>query len=145
MKLYLIRHGEALPSIVDSQRPLSDHGRAQVAYLAHHLQDENAKPLHIYHSGILRAQQTAEIIAKTLHITAVDKISGLLPEDRPDSIFDQINSWTEDMMLVGHLPYLAYLLSRLSDEGNHVQFDTATAVCLERVNTKWLIRAVLNP
>jgi phosphohistidine phosphatase len=145
MKLYLVRHGEALPSTTDLQRPLSEEGRSQVGCVAKHLLEENAHPQHIYHSGILRAAQTAALLAEGLHVTHVEEITGLLPEDDIEPIVHQIATWTQDTLLVGHLPYIHHLLCVLSDEGHYVSFDTATTVCLEKAGEKWLIMAVLNP
>lgn len=140
-----MRHGEALLSTVDAQRPLSDEGRLQVEHVAKRLQEQDAHPEYIYHSGILRAQQTAEIIAEYLQVEKIEKIAGLLPEDDAEKIFNQITLWTQETILVGHLPYLSHLLSLLSVEGYYVKFDTATIVCLEKAEQKWLIQAVLTP
>src|SRR5690242_18384770 len=137
MKLYLMRHGEALPSTTDAQRPLSNEGRLQVESVTKRLQEQEANPKYIYHSGILRAQQTAEIAAQYLQVHTVETIADLLPESAIEPILNQINLWTEDTMLVGHLPYLSDLLSLLSDEGYYVEFDTATVACLEKTSQKW--------
>lgn len=145
MKLYIVRHGEALTSEMDPKRPLSEDGRAQVSGVAQHLQEENAHPHRIYHSGVLRAQQTAEILSEILKVGQVEKITDFTPEDPVEPMLQHIASWTQDTMLVGHLPYVSVLLSRLSEEGHYVEFDTATAVCLEKAANQWLIRAVLAP
>jgi phosphohistidine phosphatase len=146
MRLYLIRHGEAVPSSPDTQRILSAHGQEEVLHLAAHLQQENPAPQHIYHSGILRAVQTAEIIAQTWGKgVSPAALENFLPEDDPREMYNKINTWTEDTVLVGHLPYLSYLLRLLSEEGHYITFDTATAVCLEQVSAKWLIQGVWHP
>lgn len=145
MKLYLIRHGDAIPSNMDPQRPLSVVGQTQVRHLAQHLVEQNAKPTTIYHSGILRAEQTAHILAQNLHVTHVKKIIGLLPEDPVEIIADQVMTWMQDTILVSHLPYIAYLLEALCITTYSVQFDTATAVCLLREKNTWLMETVLHP
>jgi len=145
MKLYLVRHGEALFAAVDSQRSLSNTGCLQVKNVAKRLQERGAHPKHIFHSGILRAEQTAQILAEELSVRSIKKIANLLPEDAVESIFNQTVVWTEDTLLVGHLPYMSRLLSMLSNEGYGIEFGTATVVCLEKINAQWMIEAVLNP
>jgi phosphohistidine phosphatase SixA len=146
MKLYLIRHGEALSAHIDAQRVLSEHGRIQVAHLATQLRAEDIHPAHIYHSEFLRAKQTATILAEHLKITAVDELEGLLPDDNPAPIYQQINTWTEDTIVVSHLPYLPRLLRLFSQEGHYIVFETSTAVCLERsqASSRWAIQTVWN-
>jgi phosphohistidine phosphatase len=54
MIVYLVRHGDAVPEQVDSARPLSAKGRAEVEATAKELLAEGAKVDEIWHSGKLR-------------------------------------------------------------------------------------------
>ncbi len=66
MKLYLMRHGPAedqSPSGQDSDRSLTTSGRARVRNVAKALVDLDEAPLSIVSSHLVRAVQTAEIVA----------------------------------------------------------------------------------
>lgn len=146
MKLYLVRHGEALPEQLDPQRPLSAQGQLRVQKLAERLAEKNTQVTHIFHSGIVRALQTAEVIAQSLHMQYIEQIAGLRPDDPVDVIVDELNSLNEDILLVGHLPYMANLLWALCGSTSaSIQFDTATAVCLERIGDRWTVDSVISP
>ena len=60
MKLYLVHHGDAVPPDVDPQRPLSAEGRVGVEQVAGAAAQRAVKPAVVWHSGKLRARQTAE-------------------------------------------------------------------------------------
>lgn len=60
MLLLLAHHGEAVGPEVDPRRPLSERGRAAVERLAHSAALRGVKPGVVWHSGKLRAKQTAE-------------------------------------------------------------------------------------
>ncbi len=66
MELILVRHGDALSKAQDPQRPLSDRGRAGAQSAAEAAKGLELAPIAIFHSGKLRAAQTAEILAATL-------------------------------------------------------------------------------
>lgn len=66
MKLYLMRHGPAeehAESGIDSDRALTAAGRARVRGVAKLLLDATEAPVHIVTSPLVRAVQTAEIVA----------------------------------------------------------------------------------
>ncbi len=86
MLVYLVRHGEAVPDNVDPARPLSEKGRAEVEETAKQLLADGAKVDEIWHSGKLRAKQTAEIIARVLGVEKVLEKPGLKPDDPPDHL-----------------------------------------------------------
>ena len=69
-RLILIRHGKAAPyAETDFSRPLLPSGREKVLSSAQMLLKQNIKPNLFLASPLLRAQQTAEIIAQTLQIS----------------------------------------------------------------------------
>ncbi|HWP28276.1 MAG TPA: phosphohistidine phosphatase SixA [Chloroflexota bacterium] len=119
MELYLMQHGEAQPAEVDPARPLTDKGRAEVQRVA-----ARAAPLGlpldgVYHSGILRAQQTAEIVAGALGGgLAVEARGGLAPLDEVEPVArwlieEHLQGRRRGLLLVGHLPFLSRLVGRL--------------------------------
>ena len=58
--IVLVHHAQAIRSEVDAQRPLSETGRAHAERLAHETAARGVKPDVIWHSGKLRARQTAD-------------------------------------------------------------------------------------
>ena len=136
MKVYLIRHGEAVSSNVDPQRPLSDKGRADVRKIASFIKPLEISVEHVWHSGKPRAAQTAEILAETVSTEKGCSFrDGLRPNANASAIADELEAYDTDLMIVGHLPFL-WNLSALLATGREtaavVAFSTGTIVCLER-------------
>lgn len=70
MKVYLVRHGADDDSIRGgwSNHPLTDEGFHQSEELAKKLKEKNCNTEIIYSSDLLRAKQTAEILAQQLNL-----------------------------------------------------------------------------
>lgn len=124
MFVYLVHHADAVGPDVDPQRPLSAEGRAHAERIAGEAHDRQCTPSAIWHSGKLRARQTAEPFLRLCSPFAEFKmVRGLQPEDPPAWIQDELAAETRDVMLVGHMPHiraLANLLSRgTSDISSH--------------------------
>jgi phosphohistidine phosphatase len=151
MKLYLVRHGDAVSSEVDPGRPLSNRGRADVRRVASFLAQTGVQPPNsIRHSGKRRAEQTAELLADALGTTTrVEELPGLDPHDSTDEFLYTLHEWTEDTMVVGHLPFLEKLVSRLlvgDESASVVSFSPATIVCLERAEAgRWCVIWMVCP
>lgn len=151
MKLYLVRHGDALPKGQDPNRGLSDVGIAEVTSVAKFLSSadisSNAK---VFHSSKKRAKQTASIISDVLKIHSIEEKDFLNPHDNPQIMFEEIIDTKEDTMLVGHLPYMEELLSLLVTGKTNISvgiFSTASIFCLEKSNTTdiWSIKWAVSP
>lgn len=136
MKLYLAQHGQAVDKKIDPERPLSEQGRLQVRNVANYLRLADVDIEGIYHSGKSRAAQTAEIFASVLGIQHLDKLEGLNPNDAVEPLVQTINSWTTDSMLVGHIPFLPRMISRLltNDDPTDSHYLPGNIVCLEKDN-----------
>lgn len=137
MHLYLVQHGDALSKEQDPNRPLSDKGRQDVGRMAAFLARTRPAISRVVHSGKVRAMQTAIVFAETIGPGRMieEAADGLNPKDLPSVVADAVNDWTEDTMLVGHLPHLARLTGLLvagdADE-TVVHFQPGSVVCLER-------------
>ena len=131
--LYLVHHGEAVPSSVDAQRPLTATGRAAVERLAREAAGRGVAPVEIWHSGKLRARQTAEALRLVCNpLAAFTMVRGLQPADPSDILADRLAGETRDVLLVGHMPHIARLLRRLLDRvGEEVGFPPHGVVALE--------------
>jgi phosphohistidine phosphatase len=147
--VYLVRHGEAVAASENPKRPLSQAGREAVEQVARLARERQVEVSAIYHSGILRAQETAEILAKHLKPpSGVKAISGLSPDDDPMAGKAELETATDPVMLVGHLPYmgrLAALLVRGDTESAVIDFPPAAMVCCSRVGAQWKIEWHLAP
>lgn len=148
MKLYLVQHGQAKPEAEDPQRGLTPEGENEVKRVAAIAKKMALNPSVIYHSGKLRAKQTAEIIGKALG-RPVEATDGLAPMDDVHLWADKLNQIDAELMLVGHLPFMEMLASYLitGDEGiRPVLFRNGAINCLEqKENKRWAIRCILTP
>ena len=145
MRVYLVRHGEALSEDVDPERHLTDAGAEEVRRIAADAVDQlGVRPARILHSGKARARQTAEIWAGLVGGSAVDA-DGLAPNDDPTIWAGRLETGSDDTMLVGHLPHLERLAALLAtgDAGRAVAgFAAGGLVALERAGGGWTIAAV---
>ncbi|MDR1875834.1 MAG: phosphohistidine phosphatase SixA [Synergistaceae bacterium] len=136
MKLYLVRHGDAIPMESDERRPLSVQGRAESENVGHFLKRTMVKPHLICHSTLLRSAETAALIAGVLGCPqCLREQEGLLPDDDTDSWAEELGTMVENCVLVGHLPFLSALASNLltgSEDDLSLKFPSGSVLCLER-------------
>jgi phosphohistidine phosphatase len=150
MRLYLVQHGEAVDKTVDPQRPLSDQGREDVGAMAARLTGAGVRVERVWHSGKLRAGQTADLIAKALNRGGrTEAISGIKPNDDVAAFAQDADVWDQDTLVVGHQPFMgrlvAYLLTGDADAAL-VAFRPGSVVCLERDGDgSWLLQWMLRP
>ena len=139
MKLWVLRHGEAVPygSCPDSERELTDHGRKEALGSAAHL---IGQPLTaIYASPYLRAQQTAQIVREALGFEPeIRTVEWLTPEVDPDKVTDQLVS-VSNVLLVSHNPLVGNLLSYLQHGAGHPPERVSTAGLAELESPELLI------
>ncbi len=142
MVVYLVHHGDAVAPDVDPQRPLSERGRADVQRMALEAARFGARPAAIWHSGKLRARQTAEAFRRECNPLAdFVAVRGLQPEDPPDWIRDRLLAESGDIMIVGHMPHLPRLLRLLKDPagqgGPDGAFPPHGVVALQKDERGW--------
>ena len=150
MKLYLVQHGEAVAKEDDPDRPLSDKGMTDVKHIARALTYARVEVERVIHSGKLRAQQTAEIlvgeIAPGVQLEIHDQIR---PNDNPGTFDLLSDNQNTDIMVVGHLPFMAKLVSHLvagDDSLALVVYRPGSIVCLETIEAdNWQINWMLRP
>jgi len=150
MKLYLVQHAQALSKEEDPDRPLSKAGREDAARMAAFLGKAGIRVVRVIHSGKLRAQQTAGLLAEAVAPGVEPEVSGLLdPNEDPRALDWQSESWDRDTLIVGHLPYMARLVSHLvvdDDTVSLVAYEPGSVVCLERDEEgRWRIDWMLHP
>lgn len=150
MKIYLVQHGIPKSEAEDPQRPLSEIGKKEVEEVAKVLRKSGIRVVKIFHSGKLRAKETAEILEKYLEPEGGTLESeGLNPLDPPEIWADRLMREREPLMLVGHLPHLQKLCSLLvvgNPEKPILKFRQGGVVALEKTEKEeWIISWVLHP
>lgn len=124
MHLYLVHCGEAAPPEIDSRRPLTPSGRAAVARLATEAAARGVKPAVVWHSGKLRARQTAEAFWRACNALAeLSATKNLQPGDPPVWMRDRLLGETRDILIAGHVPHLPRLYTLLVTGGEDALLD----------------------
>jgi phosphohistidine phosphatase len=150
MALYLVQHGRSQSKDVDPDQGLTPEGEAEVKRIAGVARGYGVRVHSILHSGKTRARQTAAIMAEALGPAGgVREKTGLKPLDDVTALGGLIDS-TEDVMLVGHLPFMQRLAAWLitgSIEPPVFKFQNGGIVCLEenRELGGWVITWSLMP
>jgi phosphohistidine phosphatase len=138
VRLYLVRHGEAKPDAEDAARPLTARGRQVVDRVGRAAAERGVEVAEIRHSGLLRARQTAEILATHLRPRGgVRAATGLAPEDDPDIARAEYGESGGPLLLVGHLPHLARLEARLTGRQTELSLQPGTMLALVRSANGW--------
>lgn len=150
MRLYLVRHGEAVSSSENPARPLTSYGEVSIQRIAQYLKCEEVEVKEIFHSNKKRASQTAGIIAREINPAEnTTEADNLLPDDPVNIWKEKINNIKHDIMIVGHLPFLAkliYALLKKSQSRNSFSLKAGEVVCLEKENgNKWHLKWRKSP
>jgi phosphohistidine phosphatase len=119
MKLYIMRHGPAedyAASGRDGDRALTPSGRERVRDVARALLLADEAPSHIFSSPLVRALQTAEIVAATVETAhAVEIRREVAPGGAAMALIHELSrKKTKRVMLVGHEPDFSDLVARLA-------------------------------
>ncbi|MGE0039924.1 MAG: histidine phosphatase family protein [Vicinamibacterales bacterium] len=143
MLVVLVHHAQAVGPDVDHMRPLSAEGRRQADRVAAALAARGVAPAVVWHSGKLRARQTAEACWRALNpFAAYAAARGLQPSDAPEAVATALLAEDRDVLIAGHLPNLPRLLRRLvtgHDDGGMEEFPAHGAVALERRGDRWTV------
>ena len=150
MHAYLVQHGKAKSVEEDPNRGLSDVGREEVARVAEFLRGLRITISLIQHSGKLRAEETAHILGSSVRCTTGPcHTDGLDPTEDPAATANFLNVYTDDIVIVGHLPHLERLTSLLltgNPDRRPVQFRNGGVVCLEKErNGTWSLVWAIVP
>lgn len=117
MKLYVMRHGPAeddSPTGRDADRALTASGRDRTRSVARALVDGEEAPLAILSSPLVRAVQTAEIVAAACGVERVEVRREMSPGgDALGLVAELVRAERKRVMVVGHEPDLSMLVHRL--------------------------------
>lgn len=148
MNLYILQHGEAEAKEVDSERPLTEQGARDIRVLAMHMRNMGVRPEKIFHSGKLRAWQSAELIAESVSPGLVPlKSDGLNPNDDPAAIAGDLEQLDGNVLIASHMPFVSRLCSTLLTGTTEAEFASTpgTLFCLEKSEDKWRLAYMLRP
>lgn len=156
-----MRHGPAeehADSGMDSDRALTVSGRERVRSVAKFLHDLDEEPLEIVTSPLVRAVQTAEIVAL---VTKLSDREGSVSVRRelspgggggPSLVANLASAGSKRVMIVGHEPDLSELIAALLSKASRTvlaSFDKAMVVALhvgpEGAHSHSRLRFVLDP
>jgi phosphohistidine phosphatase len=145
MNLYLLRHAIAAPRgasgyALDSKRPLTAEGAKKMRRVAKGMLALELSFHHILSSPFVRAHQTAEIVADVFKATEELKLSkNLTPSGNPEALLREVHSLpkpADDVLLVGHEPYLSRLISQLvTGQPDHDVTMKKAGLCLLTAET----------
>lgn len=139
MTLYIVRHGMAedvaRAGDSDAARALTDEGIENTRHMAQVLKALDLHLDHLYSSPLVRARQTADILAKGLEMHVEERtelgpgfdkshVAALLAEGQPNA----------DLMFVGHEPDLSALLHALTGGEVEVKKGSLARVDLQTLD-----------
>jgi phosphohistidine phosphatase len=119
LRIWLVRHGDADAEIPeglgDEARPLTTKARHVVEAHFHGLAERMASPAFIFTSPLVRAVQTAQILAMSLRYEGPMRVHrGLLPDMPVGALEGLIQEHLgQDLILVGHQPSMGAMASHL--------------------------------
>ncbi len=149
MRVYLVQHGVNRPENEDPQKGLTDQAMQDAEKVGAFIAQMDNKYEAIFHSDKKRARQTAQILGKHLkHSLGVHETDCIGPTDDIDVWANRILCSDGDPVLVGHLPFLDKLASRLvaGDENRQiVDFKNGSIVCLEENQNSFSVKWAVTP
>ena len=150
MRIYLVQHALALDEAEDPKRAVSTQGCEDIVRTAGFLSlFVQPQPKFVFHSGKLRAKQTAEMFAEAWHLKdEIMQADDLSPNADAQVWAAKLNVMSDDVLIVGHLPYLPKLASLLlcnDADRQPIRFQNAGIVCLEKTGDAWQCIFHINP
>jgi len=155
MQLYVVRHGTAVESgegIPDDWRPLTDKGRRRFQKMARAFAKLGRRLDLILTSPLVRAVQTAEILAGATDHGEVAVLAELDPKFDVKAVQKAIATRAEKVeavAIVGHEPQLSSLLAALSkvspadldlEKGAIVRIDVSTLTDGASADPRWWLK-----
>ena len=136
-QLFLMRHGIAedrgsSAASEDAARQLTEKGKQKLQQIASALHGLDFEVDWIVTSPLVRAAQTAEVIAAALPAPVpVDSCAALRPGGSPEDVlsFLEQKSDRRKVLLVGHEPDLSYLAARLIGAGRQANLAFKKGGC----------------
>ena len=116
MELYVARHAQAVEESRGGDRPLTEAGRDDARRVGAAMAIAGVEIADVWHSGKLRARETADLLAGAIGgVSHLKERSDLSPLANPSDVLDAVRDHESDgpLLLVGHLPHVERLASLL--------------------------------
>jgi phosphohistidine phosphatase len=142
VQLFLVRHAEAVEetlSLRDPYRHLTAQGRKQARALGDRLRWHDCVPTRIWSSPLVRAVQTAELVATGLASEVeVEVVVDLAPDGNARDLHAALRALPADaaVMLVGHEPSMS-AIGTLIIASNFDALDKAQAARIVDGTLRW--------
>lgn len=136
--IYLVRHGVAadlnseFPT--DDERPLTSEGAERLQVQVRGMRELQVRLDRVLTSPLVRAAQTAEILAAGIGCSApVVAVDALRPGGRYDALMAALGRLGEDraVALVGHMPSIGEIAARLIGAKEPLAFKKGGTCCIE--------------
>jgi phosphohistidine phosphatase len=147
MRVIFLRHGIAAelsqlraapgaPPPTDDDRPLTELGRRRVRQAAKALAALHLRPDWILHSGLVRAHETADLVAERLRVPVERRrqTDALRSEADPKAIFPELAKLhARRIVCVGHAPHVDRVVALAVGAAHRevTELGKAGAACLE--------------
>ena len=122
--LFIVRHGAAADRATfegaEASRPLTPKGRRRLIKTSRALARTGERIDRLFTSPLVRAVQTAEILARALRLDRIDVLDELAPGADPDALLRVLAAATkkgETIALASHEPLTSRLVARLCATG----------------------------
>jgi len=148
MSVFVAQHGEAAPKDRDPARNLTEKGESDIVKMAEFIRPMDYKCAVVFHSGKARAARTAELLGAAFNAERISERGDINPNAPVEAVAAELKSLGENAALVGHMPFVGSLVSRMvgADPGNPVvNFTPGTVVHLSRgedgrMRIEWVLR-----
>jgi phosphohistidine phosphatase len=148
MRIYLVRHGDAVPEEdagSDRDRWLSPRGREAARILGRLLREQQLAPDAIISSPLPRAVQTAELLAQSIdYLGHVAAWRSLEPSAMPRLAANLLPTIGVTIVVVGHEPAISSLGAFLLGRPSFPPFRTAQCFAIEDGKPTWTARADID-
>jgi phosphohistidine phosphatase len=153
MRLYFMRHADALDGIDDTARPLSPRGWKQAKEVARFLKTAGIRFDAAYSSPLVRARETAEAVLTICGAVEPDDLK-LEAALRNEASARQFAGWLRNLpearhvLLVGHAPSLAEHVRALLSMGDPeaLELSKGGLACLETEDGRTaVLKLLLTP
>lgn len=148
MKLYLIRHADAVPEDeagTDADRWLSARGREAARVLARLLREQRVELDAVVSSPLPRAVQTAELVAAGVdYLGPITVLAGLAPGCHPRRAAERLAGLGTSVAVVGHEPGISGLGAFVLGRPAFPPLRTAQCCAIEQGAPTFTARADLG-
>ncbi len=135
-----MRHGRAGHAPTDAERQLTEQGREDVRRVSRALRERGVVQVTIFSSPLIRARETAEILAQVLDVNTIT----ILPQLTSGASLEQLLVVIQELAsrhavaLVGHMPEMGVLSAYLAtgERGKAMDLAASAVVCVDIVQSR---------